>query len=816
MLDLHEKEKDTSEEKELAEIKDDKEIERMEIPAQIPLLPMRDTVIYPFMVSPLFVARKKSILLIDEVLIGNRILGLVAQKDPEIEDPKSGDLNRIGTVATVLKMLKFPDGSIRVLVQGLSRMEIKSVDESEPYFKATINQVEDSFEKSVEMEALVKNVTIQFQKIVHLVPHLPDELQIAIMNISHPGKLSDLIASNLNLTLDEKQSVLEITDVKERIEKLTVFINRELEVLEIGSKIQDQVQSEMGKSQREYFLRQQLEAIKKELGEEDERTIEIKELRFKIKKAKMPKDVEKEAIRELDRLAKMQSGASEYTVSRSYLDWLIAIPWSIETKDSLNIKKAKKILDEDHYDLEKVKERILEYLAVRKLKSNMKGPILCLVGPPGVGKTSLGRSIARALGRKFVRISLGGVRDEAEIRGHRRTYIGSLPGRIIQGIKTAGSRNPIFMLDEIDKLGMDFRGDPSSALLEVLDPEQNFSFSDHYLEVPFDLTKVLFITTANVLDPIPSALRDRMEVLEIPGYTEEEKLHIAKRYLVPRQLDAHGIKLRQLKITDEAIIKVIQDYTREAGLRNLERNFATICRRVAKGIVEKKFRTKKVNLNDVQFYLGAPKFYTEVAERLTEPGVATGLAWTPAGGDILFIEVTKMPGKKNLILTGYLGDVMKESARAALSFIQSKMDKLGIEKSFFDEHDIHIHVPAGAIPKDGPSAGITIATALYSLVKGIPIRSDVAMTGEVTLRGRVLPIGGIKEKSLAAKRAGIYQIILPKRNEKDIDEIPENARKEMQFHFVETLDEVFQLAFDAKVKPKRKTRQIKKPVVKAD
>jgi len=812
MYNLHETEDVNANEKEISEIKDDKDIEKMDIPKQIPILPMRDTVIYPFMVSPLFVARKKSIKLIDDVLIGNRLLGLVAQKNADVEDPKPEDLNKVGTVATVLKMLKFPDGSIRVLVQGLSRMEILSIDENEPYIKGTIEALDDYFDQNMELEALVKNITIQFQKIVTLVPHLPDELQIAVMNITHSGKLSDLIASNLNLSLDEKQSILEITDIKERLEKLTVFINRELEVLEIGSKIQNQVQSEMSKSQREYFLRQQLVAIKNELGEEDERTAEIKELRLKIKKAKMPKDVEKEAFRELDRLAKMPSGASEYTVSRTYLDWLIAVPWSIETKDSLNIRKAKKILDDDHYNLEKVKDRILEYLAVRKLKDDMKGPIICLVGPPGVGKTSLGRSIARALGRKFVRISLGGVRDEAEIRGHRRTYIGALPGRIIQGIRTAGSRNPIFMLDEIDKLGMDFRGDPSSALLEVLDPEQNFSFSDHYLEVPFDLTKVLFITTANILDPVPSALRDRMEILEIPGYTEEEKLLIAKKYLVPRQIEAHGLKPRQFEITDEAILHVVRYYTREAGLRNLERNIANTCRRVAKWIVENKIKKQKIDVDNLSEYLGSSKFIFEVAERLVEPGVATGLAWTPAGGDILFIEATKMPGKKGLILTGHLGEVMKESARAALSYIHSKADKLDIEESFFEKYDIHVHVPAGAIPKDGPSAGITISTALYSLMKEKPVRSDLAMTGEVTLRGRVLPIGGVKEKVLAAKRAGIDHVILPKRNEKDIEDVPEKARDEMTFHFVETLDDVFELAFDYEPPKKVIKKKVKETV----
>ncbi len=778
----------------LSEIKDDKEIERLKIPEEIPILPLRDTVIYPYMVSPLFVARPKSIQLIEDVLNQNRILGLVAQKKAEIEDPKPSDLFDFGTAATILKMLKLPDGTMRVLVQGLSRIEIVDYLQMNPYFKARVRPLEDIIQESLELEALAKNVSIQFQKIISLVPHLPDELQIAVMNINHPGKLADLVASNLNLTLEEKQQILELIDVKKRLEKLTVFINRELEVLEIGNKIQNEVQSELSKNQREYFLRQQLEAIKKELGEEDERTMEIKELKQKIKKAKMPKEVEKVALRELDRLAKMPPGAAEYTVARTYLDWLIAVPWSKSTRDNLDIEKARKVLDEDHYDLEKVKERILEYLAVRKLKTDMKGPILCFVGPPGVGKTSLGRSIARALGRKFVRISLGGVRDEAEIRGHRRTYIGALPGRIIQGIRNAGSNNPVFMLDEVDKLGMDFRGDPSSALLEVLDPEQNNSFVDHYLDVPFDLSKVMFITTANLLDPIPSALRDRMEVLELPGYVEEEKLLIAKKYLIPRQLKAHGLKKSQLKIEDDAVLRIVREYTREAGLRNLEREIANICRRVAMWIVEGKTKKEKVTAERIPEFLGPPRFFLDVAERIKEPGVATGLAWTPVGGDILFIEASKMRGNKNLILTGQLGDVMKESAQAALSYIRAHATEYGLAPDFFERYDIHIHVPAGAIPKDGPSAGVTIATALLSLLTEIPVRNDLAMTGEITLRGKVLPVGGIKEKVLAAKRAGISRVIMPAKNKKDLEEIPEKARKDMEFFFVEELDEVFRLA----------------------
>ncbi|RKY89688.1 endopeptidase La [candidate division KSB1 bacterium] len=792
---------------ELPGAKDESEIEKIEIPDEVPILALRDTVIYPFMVSPLFVARPKSIKLIDDVLIGNRILGLVAQRKTDVEDPKGEDLFKYGTVATILKMLKFPDGSVRVLVQGLTRMEVLEYVQTEPYLKAKIQPLEDVIEKSLELEALAKNITIQFQKIVNLVPQLPDELQIAVMNISHPGKLADLVASNLNLSLEEKQQILEAIDVKKRLEKLTIFINRELQVLEVGTKIQSQVQSELSKNQREYFLRQQLEAIRKELGEEDERTMEIKELKEKIKAAKMPKDVEKEAMRELDRLSKMPPGAAEYTVSRTYLDWLIALPWSVSTEDNLDIAQAQKVLDEDHYDLDKVKERILEYLAVRKLKSDMKGPILCFVGPPGVGKTSLGRSIARALGRKFVRISLGGARDEAEIRGHRRTYIGALPGRIIQGIRNAGSNNPVFMLDEVDKLGVDFRGDPSSALLEVLDPEQNYAFVDHYLDVPFDLTKVMFITTANLLDPIPAALRDRMEVLELPGYTEEEKLHIAKKYLIPKQLEAHGLTEDHLVFDDEAIMRIVREYTREAGLRNLEREIAAICRRVARKVAEGETEKQQITESRIPEFLGPPRFFFEVAERTSEPGVATGLAWTPSGGDILFIEASKMPGKKGLILTGHLGEVMKESAQAALSYIRSKAKELGVNERFFDKYDIHIHVPAGAIPKDGPSAGVTISTALLSLLREEPVRSDVAMTGEITLRGKILPVGGIKEKILAAKRAGIKVVILPEKNKKDLEEVPQQAKDELQFHFVDTLDEVFEIAFDSKAETKKQERE---------
>jgi len=620
------------------------------------------------------------------------------------------------------------------------------------------------------------------------------------MNLEEPGALADLIASILNIPLEDKQTLLETLDVKARLEKANLFLTKELSVLELSSKIQSQVREGIDKSQREYFLREQLKAIQKELGEKDERTVEIEELRQRLTQAKLPPEAMKEGERELDRLAKMPPAAAEYTVSRTYLEWLIDLPWAVSTADNLDISQAQKVLDEDHYDLEKVKKRILEYLAVRKLKADMKGPILCFVGPPGTGKTSVGKSIARALGRKFIRMSLGGVRDEAEIRGHRRTYVGALPGRVIQGIRKAGSNNPVFMLDEIDKLGMDFRGDPSAALLEVLDPEQNYAFSDHYIDVAFDLSKVMFITTANILDPIPPALRDRMEVLDLPGYTEEEKLKIAKEFLVPKQLEAHGLTDTHIKFEDGAIRRLTLEYTREAGVRNLEREIANICRAVAKRVAEGQEGLAIIRAEDVPAYLGPVKFFSEVAERTSEPGVATGLAWTPTGGDILFVEATRMKGRKTFSLTGQLGEVMKESAQAALSYVRARAKALKIPEDFFDHSDIHIHVPAGAIPKDGPSAGVTMFTALTSLLTGRPVRSDVALTGEITLRGLVLPVGGIKEKVLAANRAGITTVILPKRNEKDLEEVPEEVKKRMKFHFVQRMDEVIDLALQKKPK----------------
>ena len=771
----------------------DTELEK-KIPSELPILPLRDTVAFPNIVTPLVVAREKSVQLINDVIAGSRILGLVAQKNAEEENPNPGDIYNYGTAAVILRMLKFPDGSLRVLVQGISRIKIQQITATEPYLKASVRTIPELYNESTELEALKRNVAIQFQKVVALVPQLPDELQVVVVNTSHPGKLADLVASNLNLTVLEKQEILESIGIKERLQKLTVLLNREVEVLEMGSKIQDKVQSELGKNQREYFLREQLRAIQKELGVTDERSAEIEELTQKIKNAKMSEEADKEAMRELDRLAKMQPGAAEYTVSRTYIDWMVALPWSVSTTDNLDIALAQQVLDEDHYDLKKVKERILEYLAVRKLKKDSKGPILCFVGPPGVGKTSLGRSIARAMGRKFIRISLGGVHDEAEIRGHRRTYIGALPGRIIQSIKTAASNNPIFMLDEVDKIGMDFRGDPASALLEVLDPEQNFAFVDHYLDVPFDLSRVMFITTANVLDTIPSPLRDRMEVLELPGYIEEEKVEIAIKYLIPKQISENGLMKKQISFPKKTIRKIVREYTREAGVRNLERQVGTLCRKVAKDVAAGKTDKRIISTNNLVEMLGPMKFYSEVAERTTEPGVATGLAWTPTGGDVLFIEATQMRGGKNLQLTGQLGDVMKESAHAALSYIRAHAKELELNDNFFDLRDIHIHVPAGAIPKDGPSAGVTITTALVSLLTQCPVRNDIAMTGEITLRGKVLPVGGIKEKVLAARRAGIKNVILPKKNLDDLEEIPENTKQSMKFFGIERLDQVLELA----------------------
>ncbi len=765
-----------------------------DIPQVLPLLPLRNTVIFPHQIMPLQIGREKSLRVIDEAQNGNKLIMLVAQKEAEVDDPQPDDLYRWGTIATIIKSFKVPDGTLTVMVQGVKRARILDYTQTDPFFKVMVQAAQEEPVEGLDIDAMTVNLRGLFQKAAELAPYLSSEHTMLVMNTEEPGRLADVIAANLNIPTEEKQEVLEIVDVRKRLERVTVLLTKELQILELSSKIQSQVQGEISKSQREYYLREQLKAIKKELGEdEDERTAEIKELRKKIEEAGLPEDVKKVAEKELDRLSRIPPAAAEYTVSRTYLDWLIELPWSKSTEDNLDVKRAQQVLDEDHYNLEKVKKRILEYLAVRQLKADMKGPILCFVGPPGVGKTSLGKSIARAMGRKFVRISLGGVHDEAEIRGHRRTYIGALPGRIIQGLKKAGSNNPVFMLDEIDKVGQDFRGDPSSALLEVLDPEQNSSFSDHYLEVPFDLSKVMFIATANIAETIQPALRDRMEIIEIPGYTAEDKLHIAKEHLIPKQLKEHGMTEEQLRFEDAAIMKIIESYTREAGVRNLEREIANICRGVAKEIVEGEITSKVITPEDLRKYLGVEKFYHDAKERVSRTGVSTGLAWTPTGGDILFVEATMMPGKGQLILTGQLGDVMKESAQAALSYIRANAQQYGIDPGVFEKHDIHVHVPAGAIPKDGPSAGVTIFTALLSLLTGRRVANDVAMTGEITLRGLVLPVGGIKEKVLAAKRAGINKVILPEKNRKDLDDVPEYIRNSMEFKFVREMDEVIPL-----------------------
>lgn len=777
---------------------------------ELSIIPIKGTVVFPYLIVPLIVTDQKHARLIDETLMRGAIIGLFAQQNSTGEHPSAEDIYHVGTAASILKMLRFPDGSVRFLVQGLSRVKIKNFVQTEPHLIARIEVIEEKTEKSVEVEALTRNVLDLLKKVVDLAPYLSEELQVTAINTDDPSRLADLIASSLNIGVAQKQELLETFDTKERLRKVLFHINREVEVLELSRRIQSQAASELGKTQREYILREQLKAIQRELGETDERTAELDEFKKKIKEAKMLPEALDAAQKELDRLSKMHPAAAEYTVSRTYLDWLVNLPWSKTTADVLDIKKSKKILDEDHYDLEKVKERILEYLAVRKLKQDMKGPILCFVGPPGVGKTSLGISIARAMGRKFHRISLGGMHDEAEIRGHRRTYIGALPGRIIQGIRRMGSNNPVFMLDEVDKIGQDFRGDPASALLEVLDPEQNNTFSDHYLDVPFDLSKVMFITTANVLDPIPRVLRDRMEVIELPGYTDMEKLQIAKRHLIPKELSNHGLKPESLIFQDEAIKKISTDYTREAGLRNLSREIATICRKIAKLVASGEKKKVEITPKNIEQFLGPTKFFQEIVERTSQIGVVPGVAWTQTGGDLMFVEATKMRGKKSLTLTGYMGEVMKESVQAAFSYIRSASKKLHIPEGIFDKYDIHVHVPAGAIPKDGPSAGITMATAIASIITEKPVKPKLAMTGELTLRGQILPIGGLKEKALAAYRAGVETLILPKENQKDLVEIPEEIKKKIKFVFVETMDEVLELALEKRKKVERQKRKVAK------
>jgi ATP-dependent Lon protease len=769
------------------------EPEKTQFPEILAILPLKNTVVFPHSLLPLAVGRESSIRLVEDALAGTKIIGVLTQRDPTIEHPTPKDLYQIGTICRIARVTKTPPSALVLWVQGLHRFAVEIFTQETPYLMAKVRPLESVVEKDIETEALSKQVIGLFHKMLSLLPNPQMEIHTMASSITDPGQLADFIAANLDIEAEAKQHVLETLNVKERLVLVLRLLEEENEILEVGSRIHTRVQEEIGRSTRERILREQLEAIKKELGEEE--GPEIEELRRKIKRAKMPKDVEKEALRELERLAQMHPSSAEYTVSRTYLDWLIALPWSKATKDMLDIARARQILDEDHYNLEKVKERVLEYLAVLKLKKDMKGPILCLVGPPGVGKTSLGRSIARALGRKFVRISLGGVRDEAEIRGHRRTYVGALPGRIIQGLRRAGSKNPVFMLDEIDKMSSDFRGDPAAALLEVLDPEQNSNFTDHYLDVPFDLSRVLFITTANVLYTIPAPLLDRMEVLELPGYSEDEKVQIAQKYLIPKQIKAHGLRAHQVEFSDEALRQIIRDYTHEAGVRNLEREIGAICRKIAVAVAEKKDRTKRfIQPQDLTKLLGPPRYFSEVAERLTKSGVAIGLVVTQAGGDIVFIEATKMKGKGELKLTGQLGEVMRESAQAALSYIRANAEQLGIDPDFFSNHDIHIHVPEGAIPKDGPSAGGTIVTALASLLTDTPVQPDLAMTGEITLRGKVLPVGGIRQKVLAAHRAGIKTVILPKRNEKDLEELPQNVREALRFEFVEEISQVLEIA----------------------
>jgi ATP-dependent Lon protease len=782
--------------------------EQHTIPEELAILPLRGVVVYPLTFQALSVGQPRSIQLVDEATVNKQLIGLVTSRDDEIEEPSPDDVYDVGVAATIHRMIKAPDGSIRLLVQGIERIRINAWTGEKPYLRAQVAPLPDSVVKNLEVEALMRNAVDLLRRLVSLVSQLPDELATAALNLDDPRQLVYFIATNIRMEIPDAQAILEIDGVREKLLKLTSLMTKELEVLELGRKIQTEAQSEMEKMQRDYFLREQLKAIKKELGEEDEQALEVEEYRQKIAEAGMPEEAEKEALRELNRMEKMPPQAAEYSVIKTYLDWLTDMPWQVATEDHLDIGHARQVLDEDHYDLEDLKERILEYLAVRKLKLERRGEfegqephdlireeregvILCFVGPPGTGKTSLGRSIARAMDRKFLHMSLGGMRDEAEIRGHRRTYIGAMPGRIIQGLKRVGTKNPVFMLDEIDKVGADWRGDPSSALLEVLDPEQNREFRDHYLDVPFDLSQVMFITTANMLSPIPAPLRDRMEILELDGYTEEEKMGIARQYLLPRQLRENSLRAKEISFDDDAMRTIIRDHTREAGVRNLERQIGTVCRKVATQVAERPGTSVHVTAEDLVEYLGKPRFYFEAAERTEIPGVATGLVWTPTGGDITFIEATRMKGSRRLTLTGKLGDVMKESAQAAVSYVRSKASDLGIDEEVFGKSDIHIHVPAGAVPKDGPSAGVTLATALVSLMTDRPVRADVAMTGEITLRGQVLPVGGIKQKVLAAARVGIDTVILPKRNEPDLEDVPDEIRKKLTFIFAERVDDVF-------------------------
>jgi ATP-dependent Lon protease len=800
--------KDSNFEEQFEDLIEEKD-QKLHVPKELPVLMLRDIVVFPYMVVPLFVGREKSKNAVDQALSSHRMILLLTQKSAEVEDPKKEDVFEIGTVALIMRMLKLPDGRIRILAQGLVRGRIESFREDKPYFTANVQVLHDpdEIESSIEVEALVRNVRTDLDKASALGKNIPPEVMIIAANVEEPGRLADLTAANLELKVNEAQRILEITAPFERLKKVYELLTKELELLDVQSKISTEAKGEMDKLQRQYFLRQQLKAIQKELGEGSEIQEEIKGYQDKLRKLKLAKEVREELEKQIDRLSQMHPESAETAVVRNYLDWMFSLPWNKSTVDNLDLIKARKILDEDHYGLDKIKERILEYLGVRKLSKKIKGPILCFVGPPGVGKTSLGRSIARALGRKFSRISLGGVRDEAEIRGHRRTYVGAMPGRIIQGIRRCGSNNPVFMMDEVDKIGADFRGDPSSALLEVLDPEQNYSFRDHYLGVPYDLSKVMFITTANLLDPIQPAFRDRMEILHLPGYTEEEKLQIALRHLVPKQIQENALSHKYISFTKGAIQKIISLYTRESGVRNLEREIASVCRKVARKVAEGKEKLSRITSQNIERYLGPHKIFRDQLLKEDRIGVTIGVAWTASGGEILFVESTKMKGKGQLSLTGSLGDVMKESAQAALSYARAHTKDLGINREIFSQNDFHIHIPEGAIPKDGPSAGVTIATSLISVCTNRKVKRDVAMTGEITLRGNVLPVGGIKEKVLAAQRAGVKKMILPAASKKDLIDIPKKVKSEMKFIFVEEIGEVIEQALDKPVRKKVPNRK---------